>query len=66
VIERRTQQDSPTNYGRIYIKCTRNEKWVSLTLVFQFRLFDLAKIDLYKFQKSELVRCATVAINFVK
>jgi hypothetical protein len=26
VIEWRTQQDSPNNYGRIYIKCLRNEK----------------------------------------
>jgi hypothetical protein len=39
LVERRTQQDSPLNYGRIYIKCPRNEKWVSLTLVFDFRLF---------------------------
>jgi hypothetical protein len=45
VIERRMQQDSATNYGQIYMKCARNEKWVSLTLVFRFRLFDLAKID---------------------
>jgi hypothetical protein len=45
VIERHTQQDSATNYGRIYIKCARNEKWVSFTLAFRFRLFDLAKID---------------------
>jgi hypothetical protein len=47
VIERCMQQDSATNYGRIYIKCAWNEKWVSLTLVFRFRLFDLAKIDFF-------------------
>jgi hypothetical protein len=34
VIERRTQQDSPNNYGRIYIKCPRNEKWVSISILF--------------------------------
>jgi hypothetical protein len=39
LVERRTQQDSPLNYRQIYIKCPRNEKWVSLTLVFDFRLF---------------------------
>jgi hypothetical protein len=43
LVERRTQQDSPLNYGRVYIKCPRNEKWVSLTLVFDFWLFDFAK-----------------------
>jgi hypothetical protein len=47
VIELRTQQDSATNYSQIYLKCARNEKWVSLTLVFPFWLFDLAKIDFF-------------------
>lgn len=31
VIERWMQQDS-VNYGRIYIKCSRNDRWVSLIL----------------------------------
>jgi hypothetical protein len=29
------------------IKCARNEKWVSLTLVVRSQLFDLAKIDFF-------------------
>jgi hypothetical protein len=45
VIEWHTQQDSADNYGRIYIKCLRNERCVSVVYLFGFRFlnfFDLA------------------------
>jgi hypothetical protein len=40
MIEWRMQQDSPNNYGRIYIKCPRNENGLAFRFYFDF-YFDL-------------------------